>query len=147
VVFFGINALVALAFGGSGDAAVGQVQQIAKTSLAWLPVVLFFLLFELVVLLLNRAGRFAYVVASLVIGIVVYVATVLLYSLIVLHTVGDANTLAQTFLNWEFILVGLVAREVMLWTGIAIGSRGIRVRNRNREARARYDQERADARA
>jgi hypothetical protein len=146
VVFFAANALVALVFGGT-QAVVPQVQSIAGTSLAWLPVLLFFLLFELTALLVNRAGRVAYVLASLVVGAIVYVLTVLLFSVLVRHTLGDANTLAQTFLNWEFILVGLVAREVMLWTGLAIGSRGIRVRRRNREARKHYEQEVADVRS
>ena len=58
VVFFGANALVALVFGGTA-AVAPQVQSIAGTSLAWLPVLLFFLLFELTVLLFNRAGRVA----------------------------------------------------------------------------------------
>ena len=146
VVFFGANALVALVFGGTA-AVVPQVQSIAATSLAWLPVLLFFLLFELTVLLFNRAGRVAYVLASLIVGAIVYVLTVVLFSVLVRHTLGDANTLAQTFLNWEFILVGLVAREVMLWIGLAIGSRGIRVRRRNREARTHYDQGVADVRS
>ena len=145
-VFFGANALVALVFGGTA-AVVPQVQSVAGTSLAWLPVLLFFLLFELTVLLINRAGRVAYVLASLIVGAIVYVLTALLFSAIVRHTLGDANTLAQTFLNWEFILVGLVAREVMLWTGLAIGSRGIRVRRRYREARRSYEQEVGDVRS
>jgi hypothetical protein len=145
-IFFAANALVALVFGGA-PAVVPQVQSIAGTSLAWLPVLLFFLLFELTVLLFNRAGRVAYVLASLIVGAIVYVLTVLLFSVLVRHTLGDANTLAQTFLNWEFILVGLVAREVMLWTGLAIGSRGIRVRRRYREAREHYEQEVADVRS
>ena len=146
VLFFAANALVALVFGGTA-AVVPQLQSIAGTALAWLPVLLFFLLFELTVLLISRAGRFAFVFTSLIVGAAVYIATVLLFSLIVRHTLGDANTLAQTFLNWEFILIGLVARETMLWTGLAIGSRGIRVRRRNREERKRYETELADARA
>jgi hypothetical protein len=140
VLFFGMNALVALVFGGA-QAVVPQLQSVAGTRLAWLPVLLFFLFFELTVLLINRAGRVAYVLTSLIVAIVVYVLTVLLYSLIVSNGLGDANTLAQTFLNWEFILVGLVAREVMLWTGLAIGARGIRVRRRNKEARRHYTEE------
>lgn len=146
VLFFGINAVVALVFGGT-QAVVPQVQSIAGTTLAWLPVLLFFLFFELVVLLINRAGRIAYVLASLIVGVIVYVLTVVLFSLIARNGLGDANTLAQTFLNWEFILVGLVAREVMLWTGFAIGARGTRVRRRNKEARRQYQEDLADARS
>jgi hypothetical protein len=139
-----VNAFVALVFGGAG-AVVPQLRSVGGTALAWLPVLLFFLLFELTVLIVNRGTRLAYVLASLIVAIVVYVLTVLLFSLIVRHTVGDVNTLAQTFLNWEFILVGLVAREVMLWTGLAIGSRGTRVRRRYRDERRRYDEQRTAA--
>jgi hypothetical protein len=147
LLFFGVNALVVVVFGGGGPAVVAQVNAIARSPLAWLPVVLFFLLFMLTVLLFNRAGRVAYVIASLVVAVLVYVLTVLLFSLLVRSSLGDTNTLAQTFLNWEFILIGLVARETMLWTGLAIGSRGIRIRRRNKEDRARYEQGLADARA
>jgi hypothetical protein len=97
------------------------------------------------VLLFNRAGRFAYVVASLIVGLLVYVVSVLLISILVGGSIGDTSTLAQAFESPEFVLAGLVAREVMLWTGFAIGSRGIRVRRRNSEERARYDEELGDA--
>ncbi|WP_375389754.1 hypothetical protein [uncultured Amnibacterium sp.] len=146
VLFFAANALVALVFGGTA-AVVPQLQSIAGTALAWLPVLLLFLLFLLTVLISGRAGRVAYVFSSLLVGAAVYIGTVLLFSLIVRHALGDANTLAQTFLNWEFILIGLVARETMLWTGLAIGSRGIRVRRRNRDERKRYEEGLADARS
>src|SRR5579875_1005940 len=79
VLFFAVNALVALVFGGAG-AVLPQIQSIAATVLAWLPVLLFFLLFELTVLLINRGSRIAYVLASLIVAVVVYVLTVLLFS-------------------------------------------------------------------
>lgn len=144
LLFFVVNALIVFAFGGA-PAVAPQLKLIAATPLVWLPVVLFFLLFELTVLLVNRAGRFTFVLASLIVGAIVYAATVLLYSLITQHALGDANTLAQYFLNYEFILIGLVAREVMLWTGLAIGARGVRVRGRNKDAKRRYDEELAAA--
>lgn len=143
VLYFAALALIVLLLGGA--AAVGpQLALIARTPFAWLPVLFFFLLFELTVLLFNRAGRFAYVVASLVVGFLVYLLSVLLISILVRGGIGDANTLAQAFESPEFVLTGLVAREVMLWTGFAIGARGKRVRTRNTRAKQAYRQELAE---
>lgn len=145
VLYFGALALIILLL--SGVNAVGPgITNIARFPFAWLPVLFFFLFFELTVLLLNRAGRFAYVVASLIVGLLVYVVSVLLISILVGGGIGDTPTLARAFESPEFVLTGLVAREVMLWTGFAIGSRGIRVRRRNAEDRARFDAEVADGR-
>ena len=144
VLYFAALGLVILLLAGAA-AVAPQLANIAKYPFAWLPVVFFLLFFELTVLLLNRAGRFAYVVASLVVGLLVYIVSVLLISIIVGGGIGDTSTLAQAFESPEFVLTGLVAREVMLWTGFAIGSRGIRLRARNKEERARYDEELADA--
>ncbi|MGT2425934.1 hypothetical protein [Amnibacterium kyonggiense] len=149
VLYFAAVALLELIIAGPG-AVAGQLQALIEQKgavFAWLPVLFFFLLFELTVLLLNRAGRFAYVVASAVVGLLVYVISAILVPLVIAGAVPDRNTALQAFLSPAFILILIVAREVMLWTGFAIGARGTRVRRRDREARARYDQEVADARA
>jgi hypothetical protein len=144
VLYFGALALIVLLLGGAASVVPG-LQNVAAYPFAWLPVLFFFLLFELTVLLFNRAGRFAYVIASLIVGLLVYVLSVLLISILIGGGIGDTATLARAFESPEFILTGLVAREVMLWTGFAIGSRGIRVRRRDKEARKRYEAEVADA--
>ncbi|MGN6446635.1 hypothetical protein [Amnibacterium sp.] len=145
VLYFGVLGLIVLLLGGAG-AVVPQLTNLAAYPFSWLPVLFFFLFFELTVLLFNRAGRFAYVVASLIVGFLVYVVSVLLISIMIGGGIGDTATLARAFESPEFVFTGLVAREVMLWTGFAIGSRGIRVRRRNSDARARYDEELADDR-
>lgn len=147
VLYFASIALLELLIAGP-SAVVPQVQALIDTKaavFAWLPVVFFLLLFELTVLLLNRAGRFAYVVASAVVALLVYVVSAILVPLVIAGTFADRSTAIQAFLSPAFILILVVAREVMLWTGFAIGSRGIRVRRRNKEARDRYDEELADA--
>ncbi|TDS80113.1 hypothetical protein [Amnibacterium kyonggiense] len=148
VLYFAAVALLELIIAGP-NAVAGQLQALIETKgavFAWLPVLFFFLFFELTVLLLNRAGRFAYVVASAVVGLLVYVVSAILVPLVIAGQFADRNTALQAFLSPAFILILIVAREVMLWTGFAIGARGTRVRRRNKEARARYDQEVADAR-
>lgn len=143
VVYFALLAgFIALL---AGPAVVGaQLPQYFSTPFAWLPVLFFFLLFELTVLIFNRAGRFVYVVASLVVGLLVYVVSVLLISILLRGEIGDRATLEQAFLSPLFVLAGLAAREVMLWTGVAIGARGTRVRKRNRAAQQAYRDELAE---
>lgn len=142
VVYFGALALLIVLLGGAQ--AVGtQLAQYLTTPFAWLPVLFFFLLFELTVLIFNRAGRFLYVVASLVVGLLVYVLSVLLIT-VLLRGTPDTATLQQAFLSPLFVLTGLAAREVMLWTGVAIGARGTRLRHRNRADRDAYRAELAE---
>ena len=142
VVYFGALAGLIVLLGGAQ--AVGtQLAQYLTTPFAWLPVLFFFLLFELTVLIFNRAGRFLYVVASLVVGLLVYVLSVLLIT-VLLRGTPDTATLQQAFLSPLFVLTGLAAREVMLWTGVAIGARGTRLRKRNRADRDAYRAELAE---
>ncbi|RIX30315.1 hypothetical protein [Amnibacterium setariae] len=148
-VYFAAVALLELLIAGP-QAVAPQLQVFATTGggvLAWLPALFFFLLFELTVLLFNRAGRFAYVVASLIVGVLVYALAASLVPLVAGGSAPDRNTAVQAFLSPVFVLTGLVAREVMLWTGFAIGARGTRVRRRDKEARRRYEQELGDGRA
>ena len=147
LIYVALVALLVLLLGG--PAAVGpETGVIMSSPFGWLPVIFFFLFFELTVLLVNRAGRFTYVVASLIVGLLVYIVSVLLVSVIVRGGLGDSSTLAQTFLLPWSMLTGLVAREVMLWVGFAIGARGRRLRHRNsnlQEEYARQLAEREDA--
>ena len=143
VLYFAVLALLTLLL--ASPSAVGpQLAVYARTPLTWFPVLVFFVLFELTVLIFNRRGRFWYVVASLIVGVVVYFLTALFIDVSSGGSLADRNTVAQIFLTPPIVLVGLVAREVMLWTGFAVGARGKRVRLRNRAARDAYRQELAE---
>src|SRR5579875_2929588 len=123
-----------------GSQQVGQaVQSLVTTPFVWLPLVLFALLYELTVLLLNRAGRFAYVLSSLVVALIVYVLSAVLILAMQQGGVSNENNLGRALIVPQVVLIPLIAREVMLWTGLAIGARGRRVRKRNREAQAQYE--------
>ena len=146
VVYFGALAgLVALFVGPSVVPA--QLGVYLASPFGWLPVLFFFLLFELTVLIFNRAGRFLYVVMSLVVGVLVYVASIALIIAMSPAGLADMATLQRAALDPTFVLTGLAAREVMLWTGVAIGARGTRVRKRNRAARDAYRAEVQDGQA
>lgn len=117
----------------------------------YVPVLFFALGFVLLVLVLNRAGWWVYVIGSLVLGVFVYLAsisTILLSTGIVSKTPDAAAAELHTALASPIIIVAaLVAREVALWAGMAISARGRRVKARNVEARAAYDRDEAARRA
>ncbi|MDQ1530416.1 MAG: hypothetical protein QOE37_521 [Microbacteriaceae bacterium] len=124
----------------AGAPEVGRnVADFLKSPFVWLPVLLFFLFYELTVLLVNRAGRYLYVLASLVVAVIVYVLFAVLYLAMQSGGLANEQSLGRALVLGQFVLVGVVAREAMLWTGLAIGARGKRVRRRNRAARDEYE--------
>lgn len=117
----------------------------------FVPVLVFAVGFILLVLILNRASWWAYIVGSLFVGLFVYfvgIGILLLLSGVVGLTPSAA---AKVFLTATqspiLITAGLVAREVSLWMGVVVAARGRRIKARNAEARAGYDRDTARARA
>jgi len=117
----------------------------------FIPVLVFAVAFILLVLILNRAGWWAYILGSLFVGLVVYFASIgilLLLNGIIGSTLSEGLGAFRSALQSPVtIIAGLVGREVALWMGAAIAARGRRVRARNAEARAAYDRDTARARA
>ena len=117
----------------------------------YIPVLFFIIGFVLVVLVLNRASWWAYILGSLVLAVFVYFGTVgvgLLGQGIISHTPAEASAMYGIALRDPFVIASaLLAREVSIWVGAAIASRGRRVKVRNVEARAAYEQQLADKRA
>jgi hypothetical protein len=141
VLYIAAFALVVLV--AAGQASVAQsVQSLLSTPFAWLPVLLFALFYELTVLLLNRAGRLAYVLSSLIVAAVVYLLSTVLILALQQGGIANENLLGRALIAPQVVLIPLIAREVMLWTGLAVGARGRRVRRRNRAAQEAYERER-----
>ena len=140
VLYLVAFALVVLVVAGPANLGL-SVQQLISTPFAWLPVVLFALFYELTVLLLNRAGRFAYVLSSLIVAAIVYVLSAVLILAMQEGGISNENNLGRALIAPQVVLIPLIAREVMLWTGLAVGARGRRVRGRNREAQEAYERE------
>ncbi len=117
----------------------------------FVPVLVFALGFIVLVLVLNRAGWWAYILGSLVVGVFVYVVSIgllLLVSGIVGSTLDEGLRLLRSALQSPVtITAGIVGREVALWMGAAIAARARRVKARNAESRAAYDRDTARARA
>ncbi|CAN5190845.1 hypothetical protein BH11ACT4_BH11ACT4_00030 [soil metagenome] len=115
----------------------------------WVPVATFLVGLILMVLILNRAGWWAHVLGSLILAVAVYFGMIGLLLLIgnVFHGSPTPVTFGALAVNPWVITAAVAAREVSIWTGLGIASRGRRVKLRNVEARASFDREQDAQRA
>ncbi len=117
----------------------------------YVPAAFFLVGFVIIVLIVNRAGWWAHVIGSLLVGVFVYFGTVgalLLIGGVISHTPSEAGVLfARALADPAVIAAALVAREVSLWMGFVVSARGRKVKARNAEARASYESELAERRA
>lgn len=149
VVFVAILALITAAIG------VASTRSLSFGFLAradfYIPALFFLIAFVLLVLIVNRGNWWAYIVGSLLVGVVVYFGTIglgLLTDGVVLMTPDEAAQRFREYLGSPFVIVSaLLAREVALWTGGIISRRGRRLRARNAENREAYERELATTRA
>lgn len=117
----------------------------------FVPVLVFAVVFILLVLILNRANWWAYILGSLFVGVLVYFVSIgillLVNGVVGLTPSGAARAFRSAAQSPVIVVAGLVAREISLWMGAAVAARGRRVRARNAEDRAAYDRDTARARA
>lgn len=115
------------------------------------PTLVFLVVFVIAVLLINRAGWWAWVLGSLVVAVATYFASIgiimLLQNVVAMTPAEAQGTWERLAVSVQMVVALLVAREVAVWFGAAIASRGRRVKARNVEARAEYDRELAANRA
>lgn len=116
----------------------------------YVPALFFFIGAIVLTLLLNRAGWWTYVIGSLVLALFVYfgtIATVLVLNGVVLLTPDAAAEQFRLGTVSPFVIAAaLVAREVMLWAGAIVASRGRKVKARNTEALEAFQREQAQTR-
>lgn len=149
VVFTGLLALVyaLIAYANSG---IFTFSFLARAEF-FIPVLFFVIGFVLLVLIVNRANWWVYIIGSLLVGIVVYFGSIgltLLGTGIISETPDAAALRFSDALRAPFFIVAaLLAREVALWTGALISRRGRRLRARNIENREAYERELATTRA
>jgi hypothetical protein len=115
------------------------------------PVIAFLIGFVLLVLILNRAAWWSYIVGSIFVALVVYFGTIgfgMISEGVFVETPDGARELFFAQLGNPFVIVSaLIAREVSMWVGAGIAARGRRVKERNVVARESYDRELAEKRA
>ncbi|WP_460571195.1 hypothetical protein [Humibacter soli] len=114
-----------------------------QTAGFWVPVVVFFLAFVLLIVIVNRGGWWAYGIGSFFVGVIVYfgyVGGALLTVSAWKFSSGEVTQFLGTL--WSSPLTfaaAVVALETSLWFGAWVAARGRRVRERNLEAQRDYD--------
>lgn len=123
--------------------AVTTWEHYLPTAGFWVPIVIFFLAYVLLIAIVNRGGWWAYVLGSFFVGVIVYfgyiggaLLTVQAWTLSIGQTSQFIATLWTSPLT---IAAAIVAREVGMWFGAWVAARGRRVRERNLAARREYD--------
>ncbi len=127
------------------------LSEFALSAAFWVPIGAYAVLSILWALLANRAAWWVHVLGSLIVGALVFAASVgilaLMYDVIGMTQEEGLEWIARIASSPFIIAAALLAREVALWFGLAIASRGRRVKARNAEERARFDAEVAEQRA
>ncbi len=117
----------------------------------WVPVAAYAVFSVLFALIVNRAAWWAHVIGSLFVATLTYGASLGVLALmrgVIAMTPDAAVALLGSLAAHPLLLCVLaLARESSLWFGLAIASRGRRVRERNATERALFEQSVADRRA
>jgi hypothetical protein len=117
----------------------------------YVPVVAFLIGFVLLVLIVNRAAWWTYIIGSIFVALFVYFGTIgfgMISEGVFIATPAEARALFLDQLTNPFVIISaLLAREVSMWVGAGIAARGRRVKERNIAARENYDRELAEKRA
>jgi hypothetical protein len=149
LLYFGaVAVLIALTPGAFFESsALGFV----NSSAFWVPVLFFAFASIVLAIVLNRAPWSAHVVGSIVVAVFVFWASAGVLALltnIVTMTPDQASAVFWSIAGNPILLISaILAREVPLWVGLAIATRGRKVRVRNAEAKAAYDSEQAEKKA
>ena len=106
----------------------------------------FFVALTIVVLIVGRAGWWAYVLGGFLVAVAVWAATVAGLAFHDRFVLGITTSLQPLAMIQKYglampaVVAGLVAREATVWFGAWIGARGRRVKLRNAEALAEYEE-------
>ncbi|MBF4635390.1 hypothetical protein ITJ38_13325 [Agreia pratensis] len=152
VVFAVVYAAVAsvfFAFNPAVENAVSTLTRFLVNFAFIVPVVFFAIAFVLLVLILNRAGWWAYIIGGFVVAAVVYAGSIVGAYLAVQGWTMTQDALGEFLRSLLMdplpIVAAIVAREVSVWTGAWVSSRGRKVKERNQAAREEYDKTMAEA--
>lgn len=125
---------------------LGALQDRVLTLGFALPVAAFFVLMTLIVLIVNRAGWWAYVLGGFLVAVGVWAAATIGWGMTpaitgVSRAAAKADLIGTIALTPLPLIAGVVAREVSVWFGAWIGARGRRMTRRNAEALAAYEEQ------
>jgi hypothetical protein len=144
---FGALYLLALVFvvtpvSGATDAPTAAILDTLASAVFYVPVIVFFLAWVLLVVILTRAAWWGYVIGGFFVGLLTYVGY--LAGILAANAFEVAPSQVPQFLldhlfDAPALLAFVIAREVPIWFGVWVGKRGRAVRVRNAEARDEYE--------
>ncbi|QWT24065.1 hypothetical protein KPL76_01065 [Subtercola sp. PAMC28395] len=151
VVFAIVYALVSLAilsFSVAGSKVGSVLVQFMTSPAFYVPVIFFAIALILVVLIVNRASWWAYVFGGFLVAVVVYGAAIL-GALLAVQAWNFTPDQAAQFIRGLVmdpltLAAAIVAREVTIWVGAWISSRGRKMKARNATDRDEYERKLAD---
>jgi len=115
----------------------------------WAPILAFFIGMVVLIQILNRARWWAYILGGLFVAVFVYFVYIganLVDAEYWRRTPDEfAVLLRSAWVNPFAVLAGVIAREISIWTGAWLAARGRKLKARNAEAQADYEQQVADA--
>lgn len=151
-VFAAAYALLVLliALVGSRSGLAPALQFLSSVTF-WVPVIVFFLSYLLLVVVVNRAGWWAHVLGGFIVAVLVWVGFVGAAIIAAGAFGGSASQVGavvlQQLTNPLGFAAAIAAREVPIWVGGLVAKRGRTARARNAAARTAYEQELAEHRA
>jgi len=144
LLYAGVSYLLFLSQRDAGEAADALTQFLMSFAF-WAPVVMFFVGFALLAVIVNRGAWWYYAVFGLLVAVLVYLAylggalaTVQAWTRPVEEVQGF---IGDRWFDPLAIVAFIIAREIPVWLGGWIASRGRAVGERNRLAREAYDRE------
>ena len=115
----------------------------------WAPVLAFFIGMVVLIQILNRSRWWAYILGGLFVAIFVYLVYIGANLIDAQYWTRTSNEFAillrSAWVNPFAVLAGVIAREISIWTGAWLAARGRKLKARNAEAQADYEQQVADA--
>lgn len=140
--------LIALVGSRSGFA---PALQFLSSVTFWVPVIVFFLSYLLLIVVVNRAGWWAHVLGGFIVALLVWVGFVGSAIIAAGALGGTASAVGavvlQQLTNPLGFAAAIAAREVPIWVGGLVAKRGRTARAHNAAARRTYEQELAEHRA
>lgn len=132
-------------------AGLAPALQFLSSVTFWVPVIVFFLSYLLLIVVVNRAGWWAHVLGGFIVALIVWVGFVG-SAIIAAGALGGTAAavgavVLQQLTNPLGFAAAIAAREVPIWVGGLVAKRGRTARARNAAARTAYEQELAEHRA
>ena len=114
----------------------------------WAPIVAFFVGMVVLIQIINRARWWGYILGGLVVAIFVYLVYIgagLVDARFWQRNADEqALVLSRAWVSPFAVLAGVIAREMSIWTGAWLAGRGRKLKARNAEAQADYEQQLVD---